>query len=256
MSHTNLVDKVAIVTGGGGEIGKAIALELAKAGMKIVIAEINEATGCQAVKELSEMGFTAYFVRTDVTDTESVKHMVAETVDQYGRLDVAVNNAACQPDAQKISELDEKVWLNNIHVNMTSVAFCLKWQLQQMIKQGHGGAIVNLSSSVALRPVARLPAYTAAKQGVGALTAIAALENGCHGIRVNAIAPGATKTAMLVEALAAMGTDPETYAENTYLLKRVATVEEVAEGVRWLASEKAAFVTGVVLPMDGGFKIN
>lgn len=255
MEISDFTGKVAIVTGAGGGIGQVIASTLAQAGAKVVIAEIDDEGGNRAANEISQAGFHAHYVKTDVTDSESVKNMVSETVRVFGKLDIAVNNAATHPDSHKISDLDETTWNKVISTNLSSIAFSLKWELQQMIKQGHGGSIVNMSSVTALRAVAQLPAYTAAKQGVIALTQVAALENGEHGIRVNAIAPGATRTAMLTESLKAMGLDEDAYAQQTYILKRVATAEEVAEATAWLASEKSAIITGVTLPVDGGFSI-
>ncbi|KAL2794808.1 hypothetical protein BJX66DRAFT_325145 [Aspergillus keveii] len=255
MTRSDMEGKVAIVTGGGGGIGKAIALSLAQAGAQVIIADIDEKSGLQVTIDLQQQGYPAHFIKVDVTDSVSVHAMVSETVKTFGELNIAVNNAATQPDSRKISELEEDTWTRTITTNLTSVAFCLKWELQQMIAQGKGGSIINISSSVAVKPMPRLPAYIAAKKGVEALTTIAALENGTHGIRVNAVAPGGTRTEMLVDSLKAMGIDEAEYGETTYLLGRVARPDEVAEAVEWLASDRSSFVTGTVMPVDGGFAI-
>ncbi|KAL4950526.1 hypothetical protein BDW69DRAFT_202115 [Aspergillus filifer] len=248
-------EAVAVVTGGGGGIGKAIALSLAQAGARVVIAEIDTKSGLQVTNDLKSQGYTAHFIQTDVTDTASVRRMISETVQTFGELNIAVNNAATQPDNRQIADLDEDTWTRTITMNLTSVAFCLKWELQQMVAQGKGGSIINISSTVAGKPMPRLPAYIAAKSGVEALTTIAALENGTHQIRVNAVAPGGTRTEMLVQSLKAMGVNEAEYGGSTYLLGRVATPEEVAEAVKWLASEKSSYVTGTTMPVDGGFAI-
>ncbi|KAJ5902902.1 SDR family oxidoreductase [Penicillium taxi] len=250
-----LAGKVAIVTGAGSGIGKVIAHSFAKAGASVVVAEMNEQNGEQTAKELLQAKHRAHFVKTNVTDSESVRKMVAETVSTFGKLDIAINNAAVPPDSRKISDLDEKEWSKRIDTNLSGVAFSLKWQLQQMIRQGNGGSIVNMSSITAIRPVAQLPAYSTAKQGVVTLTKIAALENGCHGIRVNAIAPGATRTQMLTDALKLMNLEEDAYAAEAYLLKRVATPEEIADAAGWLASDQCSYITGVTVPVDGGFSI-
>jgi NAD(P)-dependent dehydrogenase (short-subunit alcohol dehydrogenase family) len=255
MTLLHLSGKVAIVTGAGSGIGKAIAQTLAEAGASVVVAEINDENGNQTATELSRAKHRVRFIKTDVTDSESVRRMVAETIDAFGKLDIAINNAAIQPDSCKISDLNETTWSKTIETNLSGVAFSLKWELQQMIKQGNSGSIVNISSVTALRTVAQLPAYTTAKQGVITLTKMAALENGSHRIRVNAIAPGATRTQMLTDSLKVMGLDEDTYAAEAYILKRVATPKEVAEAACWLVSDKSSFITGVTLPVDGGFSI-
>ncbi|CAG8908596.1 unnamed protein product [Penicillium egyptiacum] len=247
----NLAGKVAVVTGAGTGIGRATAIALSGSGVKVIIAEIDAATGVQTEQEIKSHGGQAVFVETDVTSSESVKAMIESTVRHFGKLDIAVNNAAISPDAMKISELDEERWAKTLQVNLTSVALCLKWELQQMIAQGSGGSIVNLASGATLRPQATMPAYTAAKYGVVGLTHVAALENGCHGIRVNALAPSATMTEMLARRFD-LDASQDDLVSSFGLLGRFARPEEVANAAVWLASASSSFVTGINMPIDAG----
>lgn len=184
-----LKGKVALITGGAQGMGKATCEVFLKAGAKVVTCDIKD-QGAEAVKELSTLG-EIHFVRADVSKSEDVQNLIAETVAKFGRLDAAVNNAARTPDNTTLVDFDEDYWRSIMDINLTGTALCCKYQMQQMIKQGSGGTIVNIASINAFRPQPNMPAYTAAKHALLGLTKHASMEGGPHAIRVNAIAPGA-----------------------------------------------------------------
>ncbi len=223
-----------------------------KAGASVVIADINEPLGKKTVAEIEACGGKAHFVKTDVSQSESVRNLVAETVAIFGQLDVAVNNAAMTPDKTPTSNFDELYFDRVIAVNLKGPALCVKWELQQMIQQGHGGSIINIASINAFKPQYNMPAYTMSKHAVVGLTKTAALENGIHNIRVNTIAPGAILTEMSAASLKSIGTTHEAFSDVSYL-KRWAAPHEVAQGSLWLASDAASYVTGITLPVCGGY---
>jgi len=185
-----LKGKVAIVTGGSQGMGKATASVFLRAGAKVVIADIKEEEGQKTATELSQHG-DILFVRADISKSEDVQNLIAQTVAKFGKLDVAINNAAQTPDSTSLVDFDENYWRKLIDVSLTGTAICCKWEMQQMIKQGSKASIINIASINAFRPQPNMPAYTAAKHALIGLTKHAAMEGGKHGIRVNAIAPGA-----------------------------------------------------------------
>jgi NAD(P)-dependent dehydrogenase (short-subunit alcohol dehydrogenase family) len=182
--------KVAIVTGGSQGMGKATVSIFLKAGAKVVIADIKEQEGQEVSKELQHLG-ESIFVKADVSNDEDVQNLVAATVQKFGRLDIAVNNAALTPDKNPLKDFDIAQWKRILDVNLTGTALCCKYEMQQMLKQGEGGSIVNIASINAFKPQPNMPAYTSAKHGIIGLTKHAAMEGGPNSIRVNAIAPGA-----------------------------------------------------------------
>lgn len=184
-----LKGKVALVTGGAQGMGKATCEVFLKAGAKVVTCDIKD-EGVQVAEELSKLG-EIHFVKANIAKSEDIQRLIAETVAKFGRLDAAVNNAAKTPDSKEFVEFDEDYWRSIMDVNLTGTALCCKYQMQQMIKQGGGGTIVNIASINAFRPQPNMPAYTTAKHALLGLTKQASMEGGPHGIRVNAIAPGA-----------------------------------------------------------------
>lgn len=184
-----LKGKVAIVTGGAQGMGKTTCEVFLKAGAKVVMCDIKD-EGAAAAKEISHLG-DIHFVKTDISKSEDVQKLIAETVAKFGRVDAAVNNAARTPDNTSLTEFDEAYWRSIMDINLTGTALCCKYELQQMIKQGGGGTIINIASINAYKPQPNMPAYTAAKHALVGLTKHASMEGGPHGIRVNAIAPGA-----------------------------------------------------------------
>ncbi|KAL1987421.1 hypothetical protein VTN96DRAFT_3803 [Rasamsonia emersonii] len=251
-----LKGKVAIITGGAQGMGKATAAVFVKAGAKVVIADIKEEQGQQVAAELSKLG-EIHFVKADISKSADVQNLVAQTVAKYGQLDVAVNNAALTPDKTPVTDFDEDYWRKLVDINLTGTALCCKYEMQQMIKQGNGTpgrySIVNIASINAFRPQPNMPAYTATKHALLGLVKHAAMEGGPHGIRVNAIAPGAIFSEMSAAALKIMGTTHDEFAPNVSYLRRFGQGHEVAQGSLWLSSNAASYVTGICLPIDGGY---
>lgn len=253
MTYPVLQDKVAIVTGAAQGMGEATAKLFAEAKAKVVVADFNEEKGRAVVSDIEAAGGTATFVKVDISKSEQVKAMVEAVVAEYGRLDVAVNNAAITPDDRPVADFDEDYWDRLMSIDLKGTAMCLKYELQQMIAQGDGGSIVNISSVSGFRPQATTVAYIAAKHGVNGMTKVAALENGAHGIRVNTVAPGAIDTPMLRNALDQFGLTEESYAPQLSLLNRFGKPEEVAQASLWLCSDLSSYVTGTVIHVDAGY---
>ncbi|KAJ5342281.1 hypothetical protein N7541_011405 [Penicillium brevicompactum] len=251
-----LTGKVALVTGGGSGIGQATALCLASAGARVVIADIDTQAGQETAKDIQKQtGSRTIFVRTDVSQSHSIQSMVRATVEEFGRLDIAVNNAGVHPDSKLISSMDEQHWNRVISTHLTGVALCLKWELQQMIDQGEGGSIINMASATVFRAQPKMAAYVAAKHGILGLTQTAALENGKHRIRVNALAPGAVATNLTMATLDSLGLTESAEASRTSLFGRFAKPHEIAKAVLWLASDASAYMTGTTMPVDGGMSV-
>ena len=248
-----LEGKVAIVTGAAMGMGEATAKLFAASGAKVVVADFNEEKGRAVVAAITQSGGIAHFVKVDISKSDQVEAMVKETVATFGRLDVAVNNAALTPDDKPVAEFDEDYWDRLMAVDLKGTALCLKYELRQMLAQGEGGSIVNISSVSGFRPQPGNVAYVAAKHGVNGITKVAAMEYGAQQIRVNAVAPGAIDTPMLRGALEQFGLDPDTYAPQLSLLNRFAKPEEVAQASLWLASDLSSYVTGTTLHVDAGY---
>jgi NAD(P)-dependent dehydrogenase (short-subunit alcohol dehydrogenase family) len=242
--------KVALVTGAASGIGRASARAFARAGARVVVADVDETGGHETVRLIADGDGEAIFVRTDVAQADEVAALVAATVDAYGRLDCAHNNAGIGGAVADLADCPEADWHRVLAVNLTGVWLCLKHELRVMAEQG-GGAIVNTASVAGLKGAAGASAYVASKHGVVGLTKTAALEYAKRGIRVNAICPGWIRTPM-VEGDFAAHPELETHAAGRAPMGRLGTPEEVAAAVVWLCSEAASFVTGAVLVADGG----
>lgn len=253
MTFPILDGKVAIITGAAMGMGKDAAILFAEAKAKVVVADVNEELGQQVVAEIQANGGEATFVRTDVSDSASVQAMVQHTVDTFGRLDVAVNNAAIQPDNDPLVDFDEVYWDKLMSVDLKGQALCCKYEIRQLLAQGGGGSIINISSVSGFRPQPHNVAYVAAKHGVIGLTKVAALEHGKDGIRVNAVAPGAIDTPMLQSALHDAGINPEEFAPALSLLGRFAAGREIAQACLWLASDLSSYVTATCIDVDAGY---
>jgi len=249
---TKRVDgKVALITGGGSGIGRATALIFAREGAKVVVADIVAPGGEETVQLIKAAGGEAVFVKTDVSQPADVEAMVKKTVETYGRLDCAFNNAGIEGVIQPTVEYGETPWDRVIAINLKGVWLCMKYELQQMLKQGNG-AIVNTASIAGLVGLPGFSAYVAAKHGVNGLTKTAALEYAKAGIRVNAVCPGAIRTPMFERGVRDNpGIEEQIVAAEP--VGRMAAPAEVGEAVVWLCSDAASFVTGLPMAVDGGW---
>jgi NAD(P)-dependent dehydrogenase (short-subunit alcohol dehydrogenase family) len=213
---------------------------------------VVEAGGNETLKMLKDTGANAVFIKCDVTKWSDASAAVAKAVETYGRLDCAHNNAGIEGASALTHECTEENWNRVISINLTGVWLCMKAEIAQMLKQGGPGAIVNTSSDAGLAGAKGLPAYVAAKHGVAGLTKAAALEYGSKGIRVNAVCPGPIRTPLLGTLLRKR---PEVEAKMARAepLKRLGEPEEIGEAVAWLCSDRASFVHGLPMPVDGGY---
>lgn len=245
--------KVALVTGGGTGIGRATAIAFAREGAKVVFGNRNRETGAAVVKEIEEAGGEASFLRTDVSLEDDVKALVDHAVSQYGRLDVAFNNAGIGGLAGPIAEQTSENFDDVMGTNVKGVWMSMKYQIQQMLKTG-GGAIVNNSSVGGLLGFAGVGIYSASKHAVMGLTKSAALEYSSHGIRVNAVNPAVIRTPMAEGLARGRKIEVDEFAAF-HPIGRIGEPHEVAETVLWLCSDKASFVTGTATCVDGGFTV-
>lgn len=248
-----LKDKVALVTGAGSGIGRASALAFAKEGAKVAVADIDIAGGEATVELIKKDGGKAIFIKSDVTHAADVEAMVNKVVQLYGRLDCAFNNAGIEgTPLVATADITEETWDSVININLKGVWLCLKYEILQMLKQGNG-AIVNASSVAGLQG-SRFggAAYGASKFGIIGVTKTAALEYASKGIRINAVCPGVINTPM-VERLEKVDSQIADRLSAAHPVGRVGKPEEVADTVTWLCSDKAAFVTGHAMAIDGGF---
>ena len=243
--------KVALVTGGSYGIGRATAIAFARRGAKVVVADWKEDKDNETIKLIKGAGSDALFVQCDVSGSTEVRDMIEKAIARFGRLDYAFNNAGIEGEMASTHECTEANWDKTTGVNLKGVWLCMKHEIQQMLKLNKG-AIVNCASIAGLSGFAGLSAYVATKHGVVGLTKSAALEYAKQGIRVNAVCPGVIHTAMIDRIT---GRDKE--VEKQYIamepIGRMGNPEEVAEAVVWLCSDAASFVTGIAMPVDGGF---
>src|SRR5579884_2220041 len=246
----NMQGKVALVTGGGSGIGRAASIKFAKAGAKVVVADVVDDGGARTVELINDIGGQATFVHTDVTAGAQVQRMVQTAVDHYGGLDYAFNNAGIEGPAKGIVDSTEEEWQRTIAVDLTGVWLCMKHEVPAMLKRG-GGAIVNTCSTMGLVGVPSIAPYIAAKHGVAGLTKEAALEFAHSKIRVNSVCPGSIRTPMVERVMDSGATEKFLYAPHA--IKRLGQPEEIAAAAVWLCSDAAAFVTGVLMPVDGGW---
>jgi NAD(P)-dependent dehydrogenase (short-subunit alcohol dehydrogenase family) len=247
-------DKVVIITGAGSGIGEASAKLFAQHHAKVVVSDINLANAERVVAEITESGGTAIAVQTDVTQFDSMTHLIQHTVDTYEKLDVIVNNAGIGGKAQnKTAEHTLDDWHNVIAVNQTGVFYGMKLALQVMVKQGFGN-IVNIASLAGLKASGNNLSYSASKFAVVGMTKSAALEYASRRIRINAVCPGYTESALLSQLKAARP-DMEQILKKMIPMRRFGEASEIAEVVVWLASDSTQFITGETITIDGGIAL-
>ena len=244
--------KVALVTGAGGGIGRATALAFAREGARVVASDVAGAGGEETARLVADAGGKALHVACDVTRPAEVEALVAAAVDSFGRLDCAHNNAGVEGAYGRTADCDEENFDRTCAVNLKGVYLCLKAEIAHMLDTGGAGAIVNTASVAGVEGAKNLPAYVASKHGVMGLTRTAALEYATRGIRVNAVCPGPIRTRML-EAIMEENPRMEPAMIAAVPMRRLGAPEEIAEAVVWLCSDRASYVTGQGLVVDGGF---
>ena len=245
-------NKVALVTGAGSGLGLATARAFAESGAVVVLADWNEKAARSASEELKAQGHEALAIVCDVADDAQVEAMVQQTVAAFGRLDAAYNNAGVQNILAETADSPRDDFDRVMAINLRGVWSCMKFELQQMRKQG-SGAIVNCSSLGGLVGGAERGTYHAAKHGVIGLTKSAALEYAARGIRINAVCPGLIQTPMSDQMIASGQAEALKAMEKSVPMGRVGRPEEIADAVLWLCSEAASYVTGQSISVDGGF---
>jgi NAD(P)-dependent dehydrogenase (short-subunit alcohol dehydrogenase family) len=247
---SSFVGKVALITGGNAGIGRATAIEFAKHGAKVVITGRREKEGHEVIAEIKAIGGDAIFVKTDVSKESDVEAMIKQTLETFGRLDFAFNNAGVEETLTPLANQTEETYDQIMDINVKGVWLSLKHEIPAMLKSG-GGAIVNNSSIGGLVGFAMAPIYVASKHAVVGLTKAVALEYAKQNVRVNAVAPGTIETRMFRDVASA----PEVrqMLESATPIGRVGQPEEIAGAVVWLCSDGASFITGQILPVDGGY---
>ena len=247
----DLSGKTAIVTGAASGIGEATALLYAKNGCNVVVSDLHEEKGNAVVEKIKQAGAKAIFIKADVSKPDECQNLVNKTIEAFDSVDMAFNNAGIGGESNPVADMSIEGWNTVINVNLSSVFYCMKYELTQMVKQGRG-RIVNNSSILGQVGFANAAAYVAAKHGVVGLTQNAALEYSAQNIRINAIGPGFINTPLLTEA----GMDDsvkQSVLVPMHPIGRLGESREVAELVLWLSSDKASFITGSYYAVDGGY---
>lgn len=240
-----LEHQVAIVTGGASGIGKAIATQFVQEGAQVVVADLDEVRGMALVQELGEQ---ALFVKSNAASLKDNEEVVKKTLEAFGKLDIAVNNAGIGGESALTGDYNVEAWHQVIDINLNGVFYGMRYQIPAMLDNG-SGSIINMASILGQVGFANSSAYTAAKHGVVGLTKAAAWEYGTKGIRINAVGPGFIETPLLDH----MDQATKQYLESQHAMQRLGKPEEVAELVLWLASQNASFATGGYYPIEGGY---
>ncbi len=247
-----LTNKVILVTGGSTGIGRATSKVLGAEGARVIIADLQDEEGQKTAAIVNDTGGDAEYHHVDVGNYDQVKTLVAGIVEGYGSLDGAFNNAGIEGPTAKILDVPMEDWDRVVRVNLTGVFICMKCEIEQMIRQENGGSIVSTSSAAGLIGIPGAASYNASKHGVIGLTKTVALEYASKNVRVNAVCPGFIETPMLDRV-----TDASVKIREQLIkavpMRRVAKASEIAEATSWLLSDKSSYVTGVSLPVDGGW---
>jgi 2,5-dichloro-2,5-cyclohexadiene-1,4-diol dehydrogenase 1 len=245
-----LENKVGLVTGGGMGIGRAICLGFSREGAKVVVADFNAEAGQETVQLIQEAGGEAVFAKGDVSKEDEVQATIQAAIDAFGRLDIACNSAAVSRGSGPIHEYTHEVFNQTLDLCLTNTWLCMKYEIPVMLASG-GGAIVNISSNASLKGQAHNTAYAAAKGGVNILTKSSAAEYGAEGIRINAVSPGVIRTPGIEQYFEE---EPQfrQRLERAAVMNRLGEPEEIAEAVIFLCSDRASFITGQLLSVDGG----
>ena len=259
-------DKVMIITGAAGGIGKSVALRAAKEGAKLVLADRKEEMSKETLKEIREITSNVEFLICDLREGENCKKVIDTAIKKFGGLDILINNAGITGTPAPVHEMSEEMFRNVLDCNIMIAFHCSHYGIQEMIKQNKGGAIVNVSSVAGLTGFPGHSAYVTSKHGLNGLTRNMALDYARYGIRVNAVNPGTTDTPMYHEALEFLKNKRESAEKAGVKIEggivsgkvtspqnRVARAEEVADVILFLASPEASNVTGIFMPVDGGF---
>ncbi len=249
----DLKGRSIIVTGGASGIGRAACVMFAGYGASVTVADLDEEQGRRVSSQIVDNGGRASFYKCNVADEGDVSALVDESVRQFGRLDGAFNNAGIEGGMNVLHEITFEQWQRLVNVDLTGVFLCLKYQIRAMLKTG-GGSIVNTASSLGQKAIPFAADYVAAKHGVIGMTRAAAVDYGEQGVRINAVLPGMTDTPMVKRA----PNKPELapvfgHIQASVPMKRLGQAEEIAQAAAWLLSDAASFVTGVMLPVDGGY---
>jgi NAD(P)-dependent dehydrogenase (short-subunit alcohol dehydrogenase family) len=243
-----LENKICLLTGASSGLGRSTALLAAKEGAILVLGDRDGKGGQETLRQVTEAGGEAVFHATDVTSAKEVKALVRSAIDTYGRIDCAVNNAGIEGETNKTADYSETEWRRVIDINLNGVFLCMKYELPEMVKTG-GGSIVNVGSTASIGGVSKMPAYVASKHAVWGLTRTTAMDYGEHNIRANAIFPGSFRTPMSERLF---GADTlEDFVKPLTPMRRLASADEVAETIVWLCSDRASWVSGSGLSVDG-----